>query len=117
MLRGYRLIEVRPTADGFDVRFPPARYNSDEDDFETLRADMTRFRELAHGVVRIDLTARDWVVARTAGLLVLLWRDVRARGRVVLVVSAPGADFFRITRLNRLFATWALDPERVLGRV
>lgn len=119
MLRGYQVLEVRPAADGFDVRFPLARYDYGDDDFDALRDDMRRFTAVADGaeVVRIDLTALEWVTARTAGQLVLLRRDTRGRVRLVLVVSGPAASFFRITRLNRLFTTWALDPGHLLVRV
>lgn len=117
MLRGYQLLEVRPAADGFDVRFPFARYEHSEEEYEALRGDIHRFAAVADGVVRIDLTALEWVTAATAGQLVTLWRATRGRIRVVLVVSGPAADFFRITRLVRLFETWELDPARVLARV
>jgi hypothetical protein len=117
MSRGYEVLEVRPADGGLEVRLPPARYEHDDRVHDAFRADVEKLIPLARGVVRFDLTALEWVTARTLAQVVRLWRDTRDRARVVLVVSAEGAYYFQITRLNRVIEVWALNPERILVRV
>lgn len=117
MSRDYKLIEVRPTADGFDVRLPRVPIDDYTPDYVDLAADFLRFAEVARGTVRLDMTCASWVTGTVAGRLVLLWRTLRDRGRLVLVVAHPAADFFRITRLNRVLDVWSLDPGQILTRV
>jgi len=116
MLRGYKFIEARPTADGFEVRLPRAP-TDDTPDYDDLADDFRRFAEVARGVVRLDLTCAPWVSGSLAGRMVVVWRALRDRGQLVVVVDHHAADFFRITRLNRILDVWATDPERILIRV
>jgi hypothetical protein len=117
MSRGYEVLEVRVTDDGLDVRFPPARYEYDDRAHDGISADVRKLTPLARGVVRIDLTALEWVPARTVAQIVRLWRESRDRARVVLVVSAAAAFYFQLSHLNRVFEVWAVDPACILARV
>ena len=116
MLHDYTFIEARPTAGGFEVRVPRAP-TDDTPDYDDFAQDCRRLAEVVRGVVRLDLTPVPWVSGSVAGRIVVLWRALRDRGRLVVIVDHSAADFFRITRLDRMLDVWSTDAERILIRV
>jgi anti-anti-sigma regulatory factor len=100
---GFRLINVRLDGDTLHAILPYPRMLG-QDYREELGQDFSRLCELRAAVVRLDLSAVDYIDGFFPGLVIRLARSLAAAGRQLTVEASPNLEpVFRLTKLDRMF--------------